>query len=408
MKQNFTFLFLLFLTTFFGQKTVNDSIVSHYEKEYLHLIHSTSKLKNLSKTDEKFYFRLNNYNISIELFEDKNRILNLESIQYYIQGKNNKDIDTIVNRVKHNPETALWLFENIEKGNIENIIPAKKKDSGKSGILMLDDYYLEFSNKENYTIKSFPYSNLDTISNNYTLKNLIDDLYKKIDAENLEKNFKDNLPNEFTYRRFQYGFYKMSNSSLQLGYYSNNRLPLGFSLYYHIRKAKKKKLNIITGIVLQNNFKDNIHFESDLTKRKIFENEKNYSDSFRITYELNKLNYIKTASNFENYKVIYSGTIYKYFSFDLGYNQLKTENTFNGFSIGLSKNYESIHLEPFYKLDCFQNKITNYKIGIYKFFPIKTEHKNFRIYTSVFYEKTFDFKSLNLLLYIPIKFWSIK
>ncbi|CAM4321643.1 hypothetical protein [Flavobacterium terrigena] len=407
MKQNFTFLFLLFLTTVFGQKTVNDSLISITEKEYIYQIQGILKLKNLNKTDENFYFRVNNYNISIELIQDKNGILNLESIQYYIQGKNNKDTDTIINRIKHNQETALWLFENIKKGNIENIIPAKKKDSGKAGILMTDDYYLEFSNKENYTIKAFHYSNLDTISKNYTLKNLIDDLYKKIDTENIEKTFKNNLPSDFTYRRFHYGFYKIANSSLQFGYYSNVRLPMGFSFYYNLRKAKKKYLNIGSGIILQNNFKDNIHFEADLTKRGIFKDRKNYTDSFRITYEFNKLNYIKTISNFENYKIIYAGTIDKYFSFDLGYNQLKNEKTSDGFSIGISKNYESIHLEPFYKLDCFQNKITNYKIGFYKSFPIKTDKKSFRIYTSLFYEKTFDFRSLNFSLYVPIKYWTI-
>ena len=407
MKQNFTFLFLLFLTTVFGQKTVNDSLISDYEKESLNLIHNTSKLKDLNKTDENFYFRLNNYNITIELFEDKNGILNLESIQYYIQGKNNKDIDTLINRTKHKQETALWLYENIEKGNLEQKTPAKNKFTGKSGVFMPDDYYLEFSNKENYTIKAFHYSNLDTISKNYTLKNLIDDLYKKIDSENIEETFKNNLPSDFTYRRFHYGFYKIANSSLQLGYYSNVRLPMGFSFYYNLRKVKKKYLNIGSGFILQNNFKDNIHFEADLTKRGIFKDRKNYTDSFRITYEFNKLNYIKTISNFENYKIIYAGTIDKYFSFDLGYNQLKNEKISDGFSIGISKNYESIHLEPFYKLDYFQNKITNYKIGFYKSFPIKTDKKSFRIYTNLFYEKTFDFRSLNFSLYIPIKEWTI-
>ena len=58
-------------------------------------------------------------------------------------------------------------------------------------------------------------------------------------------------------------------------------------------------------------------------------------------------------------------------------------------------------------LDIFENRITNYKVGIDKSFQIKNENKNFIIYTNLFYEKTFDFKSLNLSLVIPINDWSI-
>lgn len=407
MKQNFTFFFLLFLTIVFGQKTVNDSLISKFEKKIVYLNQEILKLKDLKKTNEDFYFRLNSNEITIELFNN-NGVFNLESHQYYFQGKNGKNIDTIVNHIKYNNEIAIWLYDNINRENIGSKTPEKNKFSGKSGIFMPDDYYLEFSNKNNYSIKSFPHSNLDTISENYTLRNLINDLYEKIEVENIKKAFIDRLPSGYNYKKlFSYSFYKMANSSLQFGYYSNIRLPLGFSFYYNLRKVKKKNLNIGSGIILQNNFKDNIHFEGELTKRGIFEDRKNYTDSFRITYEFSKLNYIKTVSNFENYKIIYSGTIDKYFSFDLGYNQLKTEKKSNGFSIGLSKNYESIHLEPFYKLDCFQNKMTNYKIGFYKSFPIRTDKKSFRIYTSLFYEKTFDFRSLNFSLYVPIKYWTI-
>lgn len=408
MKKNFTFLFLLFLTTVFGQKIVNDSLISEFEKEYINQNQQILKLKNLKKTNEDFYFRLNNNEITIELFYN-NGILNLETHQYYFQRKNSKNTDTIINHIKHNNENAIWLYDKIEKAKIEKITPTKVKVTGKSGVFMTDDYYLEFSNKDNYSIKSFPYSDLDTISENYTLKNLVNDLYKKIEVENLKKDFVDRLPSGYHYKNlFSYSFYKMLNSNFYLYYNGNYRLPLGAYFGYYVNKIKKKKFNMGVRFQIQNNLNNNLNIENVIWKGKIFGNQKTYSDYFRLIYEYNKLDYIKTFTKFENKKIIYSGKYNKYISFAIGYDQLKTDKIYsNGFIFGISKDFESIHLEPYYDISVFENRITNYKLGINKSFQIKAGNKNLRIYTSLFYEKTFDFKSLNFSLYVPIKDWII-
>ena len=158
---------------------------------------------------------------------------------------------------------------------------------------------------------------------------------------------------------------------------------------------------------IQNNFNNNLHLENTIWKRKIFGNDKTYYDSFAMSYQYSKLDYIKTVSKFENYTFNYYGTFDNYFSFGLGFNQLKARNTFNGINLELSKSFESIHLQPYYTVDFFENSITNYKIGLDKSFPIKTGNKRFRITTSLYYEKTFDFKSLNVSINIPLNFWAI-
>ncbi|OGS80219.1 MAG: hypothetical protein A3G95_05690 [Flavobacteria bacterium RIFCSPLOWO2_12_FULL_31_7] len=408
MKQNFTFLFFLFAMTVFGQKTVNDSIEKKEFEEYDSLILKKTQLPNLLKTKQEFYFRLSYDGTKIDIWRDSLNNINgiLTKYVYSRESKTNKR-DTIIKKYPiHNSKEIHKLINESKILEIPLEKEIKNWENGRHG----NTYTLEFADKDNYQIKSYwsPRAQDSTIIEAQKLVLFCDKINFLSKNDSLYQEFKDDLKPRLSYTINGYqSFYKIENSNIYLYYNGNYRLPLGIYFGYYVNKIKKKKFNMGIRFQIQNNLDNNLNFENVIWKRKIFGNQKTYFDSFRLIYEYNKLDYIKTFPKFENYKINYNGTIDKYFSFGVAYNQLKTQKTFNGISLGFSKRFESINLEPYYTIDIFENSITNYKIGLDKSFQIKTENKIFQIYTSLFYEKTFDFKSLNLSLVIPIKDWII-
>lgn len=410
MKQNFTFLFLLFVMTVFGQKTVNDSIEKkEYDKYNLRIVKKT-QLPDLLKTKEDFYFRLSFEGTEIDIWKDSTNNINgiLTKFIFSKEDKTNKN-DTIFKKYKL--ENSYEIYNLINESKILDI-PSEKEiknwSNGHDGIT----YTFEFANKYNYQIKSYwtPSAQDSTITEAKSLVKFCEEINVLAKYYSTNESFERELPLGFKYENGSIWVLskpKISNSYVYFDYNGNYKLPLGFTFGYYVNKIKKKKFNLGIRINLQNNFSDNLHFENIIWKRKIFGNDNNYYDSFRLIYEYSKLDYVKTFPKFENYKINYAGTIDKFFSFDLGYNQLKTEKTFDGISLELSKRFKSINLEPYYNINIFENRITNYKVGMRKSIPIKMGNRNFRISTNLFYEKTFDFKSLNFSLYVPIKEWTI-
>lgn len=394
--------------TVFGQKTVNDSIEKKEFEEYDSLILKKTQLPNLLKTKQEFYFRLSYDGTKIDIWKDSINNINgiLTKYVFSSERKTNKR-DTIFKKFPIYNSKEVYNLIN-ESKVLE--IPSKKEIKNWANGMHGTTFTFEYANKKNYQIKSYwtPKAQDSTIIEAQQLVHFCEKIRLLSKNDSIHQQFKDNLKPGYSYTNDGYMFFsKMSNSSLQFNYNGNYRLPFGLSFSYYINKIKKKNYNTGIRFQFQNNFNYNLNFENVLWKNKIFGNNKTYFDSFRFIYEYNKLDYIKTVPKFENYKINYAGTIDKFFSFDLGYNQLKTNKTFNGISLGFSKRFESINLEPYYNINIFENKITNYKIGIDKSFRIKTSDKSFRIYANLFYEKTFDFKSLNLSLYIPIKSWTI-
>lgn len=410
MKQNFTFLFLLFLTTVFGQKTVNDSIKKRDSDKYDSKILKKTQLPDLLKTKEDFYFRLSFEGTKIDIWKDSTDNTNGILTKFiFSEGHKTNKKDTIFNKYKL--ENSDEIYNLINESKILDI-PSEKEIKnwgyGHDGIT----YTFEFANKYKYQIKSYwtPSAQDSTITEARSLVKFCEEINVLAKYYSTNESFERELPRGFTYENgssWALSKPKISNSYVYFDYNGNYRLPLGFTFGYYVNKIKEAKFNMGIRINIQNNFSNNLHFENIIWKRNIFENDNNYYDSFRLIYEYSKLDYIKTFPVFENYKINYAGTIDKFFSFNLGYNQLKTQKTFDGINLELSKRFGSIDLEPYYSIDFFENRITNYKVGMHKSFPIKKRNKNFRISTNLFYEKTFDFKSVNLSLYIPIKDWII-
>lgn len=409
MKLNFTFLFLLFLTTVFGQKTVNDSIeLIKFNKYYS--VQLKNQLPELLNTKEDFYFRLSYHGTKIDIWKDSTNTINgiLTKFIFSEELKTKKE-DTIF--VKYPIEKANEIYSLINELKILDI-PLEKEiknwSKGNDGIT----YTFEFANKTNYQIKSYwtPKAQDSTIIEAKKLIDFCDKIKYLVKYDSINKQFENELLPGFKYNNGSiWAMYKpkITNSYIYIDFKSNYRLPLGFTFGYTVNKIKKKNYNISARFTIQNDLKDNLHLENTIWKSKIFGNNKTYFDSFAMSYQYSKLDYIKTVSKFENYTINYYGTFDNYFSFGLGFNQLKAKNTFNGINFELSKIFESIHLQPYYIVDIFENGITNYKTGINKSFSIKTRNKRFRITTSLYYEKTFDFKSLNVSINIPLKFWGI-
>lgn len=408
MKQKITFLFLLFLSTVFGQKTVNDSIEKKDFDKYDSSLLKKIQLPDLLNTKEDIYFRLSFNGSKIDMWKDSTDNLNGILTKYIYRNniKTNKR-DTIFNKYRiNNPKEIYKLINESKILEIPSEKQIKNWENGKDGTT----YTFEFANRHNYQIKSYWTPSVQD-SKIIEAKKIVA-FCEKINFisknDSLHQEFNNGLKPGFSYTTNGYSsYYKMANSSVFLDYLGNYRLPFGFTFGYYVNKTKKKNINISTHFNVNSNFNNNLHFDYIISKRKIFGNNKTYYDFFRLTYEYNRLDYIKTFPKFENLKINYSGTFDKYFSFGVAYNQLNTQKTYDGLSLLFSKRFGSINLEPYYEISFFENKITNYKIVIDKSFRINTNAKSFRIYANLFYEKTFDFKSLNFSLYIPIKDWII-
>lgn len=398
------FILFLFFQLSFAQKVINDSLISKFERNLVYKAIKVSKIPDLrNDTLSDFYFRLNHADVIIDLYQDDYGKLILKSTQYFIKIKNNIVKDAIVFTKLHDSKIANWLYTYVSNSKLEDMIPAKKSDFGKAGVFMSDDYYLEFSNKKKYVIKSFPFSDLDTISENYSLKDLINDLFEKIEIEKLKKEFREDLPGGYSYsNELGYSFYKLHNSYAYLDYLGDYRLPLGFSGYYYVNKINKKEFKIGAYFEYQVDFNGSSRIQTYISKNSIFSNDKSYFDVIRFVYAKHDLDYIKSVGQFENYKIYYAFTIDKYFNFGISYNQLIIDSRYNGLNLGISKNIESIELKPYYEINLYENHLTNYVVGVSKTIKFNIHEKPIRIYSNLYYEKLFDFKSLNFSLQIPL------
>lgn len=398
------FVLFLFFQFGFAQKVINDSLISKFEKDLVYKAIEVSKLPDLrSDTLSDFYFRLNHADLIVDLYQDNCGKLILKSTQYFIKIKNNIVKDTIVFTKLHDSKISNWLYTHVSNSKLEDMIPAKNDSFGKAGVFMNDDYYLEFSNKKQYLIKSFSFSHLDMISENYSLKNLIDELFEKMNIEKLKTEFHNDLPGGFSYlKKSGYMFYKLHNSAILLDYLGDYRLPFGFISYYYVNKIAKKRFNLGASINYQVGFNGNSSVKTNVNKYNIFSDNKSFSDVIRFSYEIHDLDYIKSVGQFENYKINYAFSIDKYFNFGISYNQLVIDSRYNGLDLGISKDIESIELKPYYEISLYENHLTNYVLGVSKTIKFNIHEKPIRIYSNLYYEKLFDFRSLNFSLQIPL------
>lgn len=393
----------LFFQLGFGQKKILDSIDDSYFRKYELFQSEKLDLKNLKKTQEDFYFRLSFNGTKIDYWKDSLNQNNGFVTKFIFRRKGNKIIDTIVKKYSLNANQLQKLETLNEFSGLDSIPDDSKIAQWRFGCVGTT-YIFENATKNAYSVKSYwePKSQDTTLLEAKKINDFIDEFLNITENESLNQNFQKDLPNGYTYSSFGTMFYKLYNSSISFDYLGDYRLPYGFSSYYYVNKIAKKRFNLGASINYQVGFNGNSSVKTSVNKYNIFSDNKSYSDVIRFSYEKHDLDYIKSVGRFENYKINYAFSIDKYFNFGISYDQLVINSRYNGLDLGISKDFESIELTPYYDINLYENHLTNYVIGVSKTIRFNIHEKPIRMYSNLYYEKLFDFKSLNFSLQIPL------
>jgi hypothetical protein len=398
------FVLFLFFQLGFGQKVIFDSIDDSYFEKYELPQLKKFNLKNLKTTKEDFYFRLSFHGTKIDFWKDSLNQNNGFVTKFVYQSKKEAVVDTIFRKYPLDKVQLQKLEDLIVFSEIDTIPDDSKIVKWRFGFDGIT-YRFENATKKTYNVKSYwsPKYQDTTLFEVKKINRFIDEFLKTTKIDSLSDDFQRKLPNGYTYSsNGSTAFYKLHNSSISLDYIGDYRLPFGFSSYYYVNKIAKKSFNLGASINYQVGFNGNSSVKTSVNKYNIFSDNKSYFDVIRFFYEKHDLDYIKSVGQFENYKINYAFSIDKYLNFGISYNQLVIYSRYNGLDLGISKDIESIELRPYYEISLYENQLTNYLIGVSKIIKFNIYEKPIRIYSNLYYEKLFDFRSLNFSLQIPL------
>lgn len=403
------FILFLFFQLGFAQKEIIDSINDSYFEKYELPQLKKFDLKNLKTTQEDFYFRLSFHGTKIDFWKDSLNQNNGFVTKFVYQSKKEVVVDTIIRK---------YPLDNVQLQKIENLIVFSKLDTipddskivkwtfGFDGIT----YRFEKATKKTYNVKSYwsPKYQDSTLFEVKKINMFINEFLKITKIDSLSVDFQKELPNGYFYsNNGSFAFYKLHNSFVNLDYLGDYRLPFGFCSHYYVNKINKKEFKIGASLNYQVDFNGNSRIQTYISKNSIFSANKYYSDVIRFSYEKHDLDYIKSVGQFENYKINYAFSIDKYFNFGISYNQLVIDSRYNGLDLAFSKKMESVELTPYYEINLYENHLTNYVLGVSKTIKFNMHEKPIRIYSNLYYEKLFDFRSINFSLQIPIVYFGL-
>jgi|GEM_PF-4739485 len=394
VKNIFSFCLFLFSFCLFSQEKNIDSLKPHIKKE--HRLEQKLEIPIAEYAKSKTFYRLSYYSTIIDIWKDSlNNFNGLITKYIFESNKKRNKTDTIFKKYKINDLVSKKIVEKVENiKEIPNDSLIKGWKFGYDGIT----YALKLLNNKQYQEKSYwtPNSQDSTILEVNKIKIFLEDIKSitKMDSitVDFEKLYKSN---HFYTDGSGRATFVIPNEVVSLSYLGSYRLPLGLNVSYYQNKFKNTKLDIGLGMSYKRGLHGNYSFSTAIGKYGII-NFKNYNDGLNISYEKSRLNYTNFGDLFEKYILSYYGSINNKITLEIGVVKLKNNN---GLSFGISKMIKEIDLKSFYTVSVFDNKTTNYEVGISK----RLRHtKKYYFDIDLYYEKIFDFNNLNVSIFFPL------
>jgi len=201
------------------------------------------------------------------------------------------------------------------------------------------------------------------------------------------------LPKSGCYNSGGLGTVCYISNSLDLGYSGSTKLPLGFYASYSASFVGKTEVN--AGIALQYNFASNgfQHLNFQTWKWNIFYKKSNFSDFIAYNYQNRKLDFHRTANEFQTHQTKYGLNLKNNFGVGIGLDYLINGYDKIGGHLYASKWFSKLNVSTVASSSIFDNQI-NYKTEIIKSFNLNSELTIRRISLGLAYEDFMDYKDL--------------
>ena len=354
----------------------------------------TLDLKDLQKSTNEFNFRFRNHGQVIAITKDSSSISgNITNYIYHTKKPNRVKTETLSNKISLSPEQAKNIYEIIQNSKILSFPSDNKIENWKKGMDGIT-YVIEHSDKKTYWLKSYwTPSAQNSIPEALIILNFTEKLSEALNLQETYKTFKNHLPKSGCYNSGGLGTVCYISNSLDLGYSGSTKLPLGFYASYSASFVGKTEVN--AGIALQYNFASNgfQHLNFQTWKWNIFYKKSNFSDFIAYNYQNRKLDFHRTANEFQTHQTKYGLNLKNNFGVGIGLDYLINGYDKIGGHLYASKWFSKLNVSTVASSSIFDNQI-NYKTEIIKSFNLNSELTIRRISLGLAYEDFMDYKDL--------------
>jgi len=386
-------LFLLYCQTALSQTKKIEGDTAYWfnlNKEF----QRTLDLKDLQKSTNEFNFRFRNHGQVIAITKDSSSISgNITNYIYHTKKPNRVKTETLSNKISLSPEQAKNIYEIIQNSKILNLPSDNKIENWKKGMDGIT-YVIEHSDKKTYWLKSYwTPSAQNSIPEALIILNFTEKLSESLNLQETYKTFKNHLPKSGCYNSGGLSTVCYISNSLDLGYSGSTKLPLGFYASYSASFVGKTEVN--AGIALQYNFDSNgfQHLNFQTWKWNIFYKKSNFSDFIAYNYQNRKLDFHRTANEFQTHQTKYGLNLKNNFGVGIGLDYLINGYDKIGGHLYASKWFSKLNVSTVASSSIFNNQI-NYKTEIIKSFNLNSELTIRRISLGLAYEDFMDYKDL--------------
>jgi len=386
-------LFLLYCQTALSQTKKIEGDTAYWfnlNKEF----QRTLDLKDLQKSTNEFNFRFRNHGQVIAITKDSSSISgNITNYIYHTKKPNRVKTETLSNKISLSPEQAKNIYEIIQNSKILNLPSDNKIENWKKGMDGIT-YVIEHSDKKTYWLKSYwTPSAQNSIPEALIILNFTEKLSESLNLQETYKTFKNHLPKSGCYNSGGLSTVCYISNSLDLGYSGSTKLPLGFYASYSASFVGKTEVN--AGIALQYNFDSNgfQHLNFQTWKWNIFYKKSNFSDFIAYNYQNRKLDFHRTANEFQTHQTKYGLNLKNNFGVGIGLDYLINGYDKIGGHLYASKWFSKLNVSTVASSSIFNNQI-NYKTEIIKSFDLNSELTIRRISLGLAYEDFMDYKDL--------------